>query len=98
MERDKLEGECRFLPWDWWSVVRPSAGCTAVGDQPSGIYEAPLAQSDLAATSSLTSVAVVGPGGSATGEAVSREARPKPPAITSFEPPLTTNLVSSFFV
>ena len=49
----------------------PSAGCTAVGDQPSGIYEAPLAQSDLSATSSLTPVAVVGLGGPAsTGEAL----------------------------
>ncbi len=38
-----------------------SAGCTAVGDQPSGIYEAPLAQSDLSATSSLPLVAVAAP-------------------------------------
>jgi hypothetical protein len=39
----------------------PSAGCTAVGGQPSGIYEAPLAQSDLSATSSLPPVAVAAP-------------------------------------
>ena len=38
-----------------------SAGCTAVGDQPSGLYEAPLAQSDLSATSSLPPVAVAAP-------------------------------------
>jgi hypothetical protein len=41
----------------------PSAGCTAVGEQPSGIYQVPLAQSDLSATSSSTPVTVTGPGG-----------------------------------
>jgi hypothetical protein len=44
----------------------PSAGCTAVGVQPRGTYDATLAQSDLLATSSLTPVAVVGLGGPAS--------------------------------
>ncbi len=64
----------------------PSAGCTAVGDQPSGIYEAPLAQSDLSATSSLPPVAVAAPvlGHTANLKLVSGSVQVKLPGSSTF--------------